>query len=348
MLEVTELTKYYGDLLAVNELSFRIEHGEFGTLLGPSGSGKSTTLHMIAGMIEPTSGEIRLRDEDVTDVPPDERNIGMVFQQTSLFPHMTVRENIAYGLEMHGVDDDEIDGTVHEFLELVQMSGYEDQHPSELSGGQQRRISLARALAYEPDILLLDEPLTGLDRVLREEMREEIKRIQRDIDVTTLLVTHDQEEALSMSDRIVTLDNGKKMQEGTPRELYESPANEFVAEFVGKSTKFTGRVSDDPALVDVGEATIRIDGSASLSAGTEVSVYVRPEDLDLVTGDDAVENAFRATVTRVANVGNHSEVELQLEDGTPLLAEVDRFPDIHSGDDVTVGFRAEDVIVIES
>lgn len=344
MLEVDGLTKYYDDLLAVDDLSFSVDEGDFATLLGPSGCGKSTTLHTIAGLIEPTEGTIRLRGEDVTDRQPDERNIGMVFQSSALFPHMTVKENIAYGLKMHGMDD-EIDERLSEYLGLVEMAGYEDHLTTELSGGQQRRVSIARALAYEPDILLLDEPLTGLDRVLREQIRDEIKQIQREINVTTLFVTHDQEEALSLSDQVIVLNDGRKEQEGDPESLYERPANSFVAEFIGKSSRFTGNIDErDPSLVRNGIATFVIDPDRSIESD-EVTLYVRPEDVVLEPAG-RYENEFEATVSHVANVGSHSEIELELEDGTPVVVESDRFPDLSVGDTATVGFDPRDVIVL--
>lgn len=343
MLEIDGLTKYYGDLLAVDDLSFSVDEGEFVTLLGPSGCGKSTTLHTIAGLIEPSEGTISLRGEDVTALPPDQRNIGMVFQNSALFPHMTVAENIAYGLKMHGLDD--IDRRVSEYLGLVQMSGYEDHLTTELSGGQQRRISIARALAYEPDILLLDEPLTGLDRVLREEIRNEIKKIQREINVTTLFVTHDQEEALSLSNQIIVLNNGQKEQEGSPEALYEQPANSFVAEFIGKSSKFTGRIDErDPSIVQNGSLTFVVDSDPQLETD-DATLYVRPEDID-IEPNGSYENTFDGTVSHIADVGSHSEVQLELTDGSTVLVEAERFPDFEVGDTTTIGFRPKDVIAL--
>lgn len=344
MLEIDGLTKYYDDLLAVDDLSFSIDEGDFATLLGPSGCGKSTTLHMIAGLIEPSEGNILLRGDDVTHLQPDERNIGMVFQNSALFPHMSVKENISYGLKMHGMGD-EIDQRVSEYLGLVEMAGYEDHLSTELSGGQQRRVSIARALAYEPDILLLDEPLTGLDRVLREQIRGEIKQIQREINVTTLFVTHDQEEALSLSDQVIVLNEGRKEQEGHPEALYERPANSFVAEFIGKSSQFTGSVDEsDPSIVRNGASTFVIDSSSAANPG-EVTLYVRPEDV-VLEPTNGYENEFEGTVSHIANVGSHSEIELELEDGTPVLVESDRFPDLSVGDAASIGFRPEDVIVL--
>jgi ABC-type Fe3+/spermidine/putrescine transport system ATPase subunit len=347
MLEVRGFTKYYGDLCAVEDLSFRIEEGEFVTLLGPSGCGKSTTLHAIAGLVEPTEGRIYLRGDDVTDLPPEKRNIGMAFQSTALFPHMTVRENIAYGLKMHGYEKADVADRVEESLELVDMPEHGQHKPGELSGGQQQRVSLARALAYEPDILLLDEPLTGLDRVLREEMRGWLNRIQREVGVTTLYVTHDQEDALSMSDTVVVLNDGRDQQIDSPERIYESPANSFVAEFVGKSTQFTGEVTHEngQAVVYNQDKPIELDG-AQFDDGTAVSLYVRPEDLEVSHEPVGTQNELRGTVTDVANLGNRAEVSVELGDGSTALAHTKRFPDFSVGDDVYVRFDSRQVIVL--
>ncbi|WP_324662901.1 ABC transporter ATP-binding protein [Haloarcula sediminis] len=347
MLEVENLTKYYGDLCAVNDLSFRVEEGELVTLLGPSGCGKSTTLHSIAGLVEPTEGHIRLREKDVTDLPPEKRNIGMAFQSTALFPHMTVRENIAYGLQMHGNTSDDIETRVDESLDLVDMPDHGDHKPGELSGGQQQRVSLARALAYEPDILLLDEPLTGLDRVLREEMRGWLNRIQREVGVTTLYVTHDQEDALSMSDRVIVLDDGHDQQIGSPERIYESPANPFVAEFIGKSTQFDGTVTheDGRAVVYNDSKAITLPDSA-IEGDKSVSLYVRPEDIKVHSEPTDSENEFSGTVRSIANLGNRAEITVEFEDGLTALAHTTRFPDITVGDKVFLRFPADRVIVL--
>lgn len=359
MLEVKGLTKYYNELVAVNDVSFRIDEGEFVTLLGPSGCGKTTLLHMIAGLREPTDGQVTLRGEDVTDLPPEERNIGMAFQSTALFPHMTVRENIAYGLRMHGYGQEERDARVQEFLELVDMPDHGDHRPGELSGGQQQRVSLARALAYEPDILLLDEPLTGLDRVLREEMREWLMTLQRELGVTSLYVTHDQEDALSMSDKVVVLNSGTIQQVDRPQVVYERPANAFVAEFVGKSTQFTGSVTNDEPrpLVDTGNTRVVLSENSETRNGEAAELYVRPEDVQVesakATADGGAtlaaateENAFPGTVEKVANLGNRTEVTVSLESGQTALASTDRFPNIDMGDAVIVTFDPESVIVL--
>lgn len=344
MLEIRNLTKYYGDHLAVENLSFEIKKGDFVTLLGPSGCGKSTTLKSIAGLIEPTEGKVILRGDDVTPLPPEKRNIGMVFQDSALFPHMTVRENIEYGLKMHDITNN-IDKRVDKYLNLVEMDGYGDDYPEELSGGQQRRISIARSLAYEPDMLLLDEPLTGLDRVLREQIRDEIKQIQRETNVTTLFVTHDQEEALSLSDKVIVLNDGKKEQEGHPRLLYEDPESQFVASFVGKSTSFTGTPSnDDPSIIHNGSLSLVASGDHDPNADN-VNVYIRPEDI-ILAPDEKCTNRFSGTVQHISNVGSHSEVEVKLKNGKSILVESGRFPDVTVGDKVDVGFNEEDVIVL--
>jgi len=352
MLEVENLTKHYGDLLAVDDLSFRIDEGEFGTLLGPSGCGKSTTLHTIAGLIEPSEGSIVLRGDDVTDQSPDERDIGMVFQSSATFPHMTVGENIKYGLKMNGFEPDEMDARINRYLELVQMGGYREHGPTELSGGQERRVSIARALAYEPDILLLDEPLTGLDRVLREELRNEIKRIQREVDVTTLYVTHDQEEALSMSDTILVLDDGEKQQEGGPKEIYDRPANSFVATFVGKSTTIEGTArGGEPPAVDTPLGSIRVGPDALDAFGTDdpVRLYVRPEDIGFADADSARTdgtNAIAGTVSSVEYLGTYSEIVVEMSDGTGAVAHTSTSDDVVVGEDVTLGFAPSNVIVL--
>lgn len=347
MLEVKTFTKYYGDLCAVKDLSFHIEEGEFVTLLGPSGCGKSTTLHAIAGLIEPTDGRILLRGDDVTALPPEKRNIGMAFQSTALFPHMTVRENIAYGLKMHGYSKSDTEERVEESLQLVDMPDHGDHKPGELSGGQQQRVSLARSLAYEPDILLLDEPLTGLDRVLREEMRSWLNRIQREVGVTTLYVTHDQEDALSMSDKVVVLNDGRAQQIASPEQIYETPANPFVAEFVGKSTQFDGTVTYEDGRAVVHNASKAITLSESGIEGSQsVSLYVRPEDIEVGPEATGAENEFLGTVADIANLGNRAEMSVDLKDGSTALAHTTRFPDIGVGDDVHLRFPAERVIVL--
>jgi ABC-type Fe3+/spermidine/putrescine transport system ATPase subunit len=349
MLEVENLTKFYGDLLAVNDLSFKIEEGEFGTLLGPSGCGKSTTLRTIAGLVEPTEGGIYLRGDDVTGQPPNERNIGLVFQDSATFPHMTVEENIEYGLKMNGFGPDEREEQITKYLDLVQISEYRDHRPTELSGGQERRVSIARALAYEPDILLLDEPLTGLDRVLRQDLRNEIKQIQREVEVTTLYVTHDQEEALSMSDKILVLDDGEKQQEGSPTEIYDDPSNRFVANFVGKSTRLPGTVtSRDPPRIDTEVGRVPTDAASldSFDVGEDVEVFLRPEDLSL--NPDAGDEALQGAVTNVEYLGTYSEALIDIGEGIRAVLHTSTSANIAIGDEVALTFDPSNVIVLEA
>lgn len=351
MLEVENFTKYYGEHLAVEDLSFKIEDGEFGTLLGPSGCGKSTTLHTIAGLIEPTEGTVLLRGEDVTHQSPDERNIGLVFQNSATFPHMTVGQNIAYGLKMHDFDPDEVGDRISSYLDLVQMSEHRDKKPTQLSGGQERRVSIARALAYEPDILLLDEPLTGLDRVLRQELRNEIRTIQREVEVTTLYVTHDQEEALSMSDRIIVLNDGRKQQEGTPREIYDNPRNRFIADFIGKSTKIHGAVASQPnpsIETEIGAIHVDRDTLAPFDTGQNVIAYVRPEHIQLSNGDTTDANTIEGVVSNVEYLGTYMELEVDIGEGIEAIVHTNTSHNVSRGDELTLTFDPADITVLEA
>lgn len=235
-LYIEEVVKKFGDFIAVNGISLEIEEGEFFTLLGPSGCGKTTLLRMIAGFNSVDGGVIRFKDKILNNIPAHRRNIGMVFQNYAIFPHMSVFNNVAYGLKARKVSKEEIEKRVTEVLDLVQMGEYKDRQPSKLSGGQQQRIALARAIVIKPDILLMDEPLSNLDAKLRIDMREVIKKIQNNLNITTVYVTHDQEEALAISDRIAVMNGGRIQQIGTPREIYQKPGNTFVADFIGTST----------------------------------------------------------------------------------------------------------------
>ncbi|MEF8883254.1 MAG: ABC transporter ATP-binding protein, partial [Halapricum sp.] len=249
-LELDGLTHCYGDEVAVEDVSFGIDAGEIVGLLGPSGCGKTTIVQAIAGHVNPTDGGVRLRGRDVTDNPPETRDVGIVFQEPTLFPHMTVEENVAYGLKPQDIDPAERSETVERYLELVSLGDQREAFPSALSGGQKRRVELARALAPEPDLLLLDEPLSALDRALRERLRKEIARIQRETGVATLYVTHDQETAMGLADRLVVVTEGQVAGVGEPRDLYESPSSPFVAAFLGGSNRL-------PVTVDAnGEFTV--------------------------------------------------------------------------------------------
>lgn len=354
ILEVKNLTKNYGDLVAVDDVSFGINRGDFVTLLGPSGCGKSTILHTIAGFIDPSEGSVSLRGEDVTGRPPNKRNIGMSFQNTALFPHMTVRENISYGLRMRNYGGESYEDRVDEILELIDLPDHGEHKPSELSGGQQQRVSLGRAIAFEPDILLLDEPLTGLDRVLREDMRSWLKHMQDKTGVTMLYVTHDQADALSMSDKVIVLKDGRKQQEADPKTIYEQPANSFVAEFVGKSTQFEGiaKRNGETVEIETSNSTIEVNYDGHQLFGDQgkksrVSVYVRPEDIRISTGENTNgPNSFKGTVNEILDMGDRSEVSVAVEELGDVLVYTDRFPGIGEGDEIDIEIPNEKVILI--
>src|SRR6476660_4541232 len=241
-LEIDRVTKRYGDVYAVRDFTLDVADGEFVVFLGPSGCGKTTTLRVIAGFAEPTSGAVRLGERDITYLPPWKRNAGLVFQSYALFPHLTVAENVAFGLAMRKVAKSEMGDRIKEALRLVQLGQFGERLPRQLSGGQQQRVALARALVFRPDALLLDEPLSNLDAKLRQEVRVEIRELQRKLGLTTVMVTHDQEEALTMADRLVVMNDGTVHQVGTQRDLYERPADRFVAGFVGRTTFLAGTV----------------------------------------------------------------------------------------------------------
>src|SRR5579883_3315700 len=240
-LDIDRLVKRNGDFYALKDVSLSVADGEFLVLLGPSGCGKTTTLRMVAGFIEPTDGEVKLGGNNVTLLPPWKRNTGMVFQSYALFPHLTVAQNVAFGLEMRKLPKADIDKRVEEALALVRLAGFGARLPRQLSGGQQQRVALARALAIRPDVLLLDEPLSNLDAKLRHDVRQEIRALQQMLKLTTVLVTHDQEEAMSLGDRLVVMNGGRVQQIGTPPELYRRPANLFVASFIGSGSILRGR-----------------------------------------------------------------------------------------------------------
>jgi putative spermidine/putrescine transport system ATP-binding protein len=283
-LELRNLCKAFGEHIAVDRISLKVTPGEFVSLLGPSGSGKTTTLMMIAGFVLPDHGHVLVDGVDVTMLPAHRRNLGMVYQNYALFPHMTVAGNVAFPLEMRGVKRAEAEQRVRQALNLVQLPEKGDQFPRQLSGGQQQRVALARALIFEPPILLMDEPLGALDKKLRSDMQQEIKALQRRLGLTTIYVTHDQEEALSMSDRVVVMRAGKLLQVANPTELYDRPANAFVAEFIGAANLLSALVvftGSTTAVRTTGGLTFDISTSG-LTAGTAVSVVLRPERIRLL------------------------------------------------------------------
>jgi iron(III) transport system ATP-binding protein len=322
---VSQLSKVFGEVPVLNDITFTIEDGEFFTLLGPSGCGKSTTLNCIAGLEDPTSGSITVGTTPFVDtarklnVPPEERNLGMVFQSYALWPHMTIEQNLAMPLNIRRVPRAEKSQRIHEVLDKVGLAHLRDRYPHQLSGGQQQRVALARALVYSPGVLLLDEPLSNLDAKLREQARAWLKRLQVDLGITTVYVTHDQDEALSLSDRIAVMFDGHMAQIGTPTEVYQRPASAHVAAFVGSCNFLIGRVVTPSAT----SATVRLDSSGmivavatptAVKAGDEVTIAIRPERLTITPKDATATgaNVLDTVVLTRAYVGNRYEYGLKL------------------------------------
>lgn len=305
-LTLDNLTKRFGDFAAVDALSLTIDKGEFVSLLGPSGCGKTTTLQMIAGLHEPNAGRIHLEGQDITDVPPNKRGLGIVFQSYALFPHMTAADNVGFGLEMRGVNGAERTDRIERALDQVKLAPFADRYPKELSGGQRQRVALARALVIEPPMLLLDEPLSNLDAKLREEMQLELRLLQQNIGVTTILVTHDQSEALSMSDRVVVMNEGREVQTASPFAMYEAPADAFVSDFVGKTNLFIGQVSHagqgDEVVVNINEVAIKGLGS-KMAQGDYAAISIRPEKITIHQSN--IEPGLDATIDASIFHGSH-------------------------------------------
>lgn len=314
--ELFDVTKTFGDVEAVDHVTLKIERGKFYSLLGPSGCGKTTTLRMIAGFQDPTSGEIRIRGVNVVGQPPFKRPVNTVFQSYALFPHMTVAQNIAFGLEMKRVGTSEIQKRVSDALAMVRLPGTEKRYPKQLSGGQQQRVALARALVNRPQVLLLDEPLSALDRKLRQEMQLELKTLQREVGITFIYVTHDQEEALSMSDFIAVMNAGRVLQLDTPATVYERPTSRFVANFIGETNFLNGTVLHQAgarATVDCEGITVQADSSLSLKPNTPVTVAVRPENIVLTRECPPAEpNCFSVRITDLVYIGNDTRFLLRL------------------------------------
>ncbi|TYT60415.1 ABC transporter ATP-binding protein [Natrialba swarupiae] len=348
------VTKRFADVVAVDDVSFSIEEQEFLTLLGPSGAGKSTLLELIAGFIQPSEGEIYIDDEPISTKAPYERSIGMVFQGMALFPHMTVHENIAFPLKMRRFDSNIIDGRVEEMLDLVELPGYQDRKPNELSGGQRQRIAIARALAFEPELLLLDEPLSSLDKKLRDTMREELLRIHEETDVTTIHVTHNQEEALTMADRIAVVNEGHIEQLSTTQELYSEPQTPFIADFVGDSNMFNGTitgVNGDVAAVNLGtnEFTTECPTTDSVSVDSTVDVAIRYEDVHVSTSGLNVDNVYSGTVHQTIFRGDQVLYAVELDDGSDQIVRSTSAYNrdvqmIDRGDEVQIGWNRSDVM----
>jgi spermidine/putrescine transport system ATP-binding protein len=320
-IELVDVTKTYGDAIALDGLNLRIDSGEFFCLLGPSGCGKTTTLNLIGGFIPLTSGELRIEGRVVNDLPPHRRSVNTVFQNYALFPHMTVAENVAFGLRMEGLDGGGIATRVDEYLELVGLGTYHDRYPTQLSGGQAQRVALARALAKRPAVLLLDEPLGALDLKLRKQMQVELARIHRQVGTTFVFVTHDQEEALSMATRIAVMSGGKVRQIGSPREIYLRPVDRFVADFIGESNFLDGTLTNGggaPAF-KLPDGTILPAGASTSPQQGPVKLMVRPESVSIGTSapDRGTPRAVvKGRTSNVAFMGSHTRITVQTDAGT--------------------------------
>jgi iron(III) transport system ATP-binding protein len=352
--QVQGIVKRFGDMPAIDGISLEVRPGELFTLVGPSGCGKTTLLRIIAGLLDQDVGSVLFNEDRMDDVPPYLRNIGVVFQSYAIFPHLTVGENIAYGLKARRVSPDRITAKVAEASHLVQLEGLLDRMPSQLSGGQQQRVVLARALVIEPRLLLMDEPLSNLDAKLRVQIRSLIRAVQRELQITTIYVTHDQEEALAISDTIAVMDRGRVLQVGKPWELYLKPANRFVADFIGTMNVFRGRVEEGAA----GDLRALVTGfgqrwqvPAAGAPGASISVGVRPESLALEPGAHAGEawNSLTGTVTEAAYLGAVVRYEVRVADGLTVTADIHN-PDFAAirlvGDRVTLWFAASRAVLL--
>jgi len=322
--ELRSVVKRFGKLVAVEKLNLSIEEGSFVTLLGPSGCGKTTILRMIAGLESPTEGEIYIQGRLVNDIPVHKRNIGMIFQNYALFPHKNIYDNVAFGLKYKGVAKEEIKKKVKQVLEMVRLPGVEKRMPSQLSGGQQQRIALARAIVMEPVVLLMDEPLSALDENLREDMRREVANLQKVLGITTIFVTHDQREALSMSDRIVVMKDGVVQQVGKPEEVYNSPANYFVADFLGHSNFFSGKVVETKDLqvrVRLNEGSeVLVQHKGQLNPGEAIQLVVRAEKFEILPYDakqlNGNINCFKGTIAERSYMGGEVNYFVEIGEGS--------------------------------
>jgi len=320
-LVLSRLTKRYPNQIAVDALDLEVEAGEFLTLLGPSGSGKTSTLMMVAGFTSPSDGDIRLNGRSIAGLAPERRNIGVVFQNYALFPHMNVAENVGFPLKMRGQPRAVIEEKVRGALRLVRLDGFEARLPKQLSGGQQQRVAFARALVFDPDLLLMDEPLGALDKNLREQMKFELKRIHAQLGVTVLYVTHDQEEALTMSDRVALMNDGAIAQLGTAHDLYERPATRFVAEFIGESNVIEGTMETAAIFVSASDLRFTVAGSANAAAGQRAILVVRPEKLAL-TRQSPDDYSFRGQVRGRVYVGDFTRYRVEVSEHLVLTVKI--------------------------
>tara|TARA_Y100000590_G_scaffold396676_1_gene477573 strand:- start:52 stop:1140 length:1089 start_codon:yes stop_codon:yes gene_type:complete len=339
---------YDGKVLVVKDLNLDISEGEFITMLGPSGSGKTTCLMMLAGFETPTNGEIYLDSNPISNIPPHKRGIGMVFQNYALFPHMTVYENLAFPLRVRKVPKDETDKKIDKALSMVSLTGFEHRMPAQLSGGQQQRVAVARALVFDPSVVLMDEPLGALDKNLRESMQYEIKHIHESIGVTVVYVTHDQGEALTMSNRIAVFNDGKVQQLSSPDELYEKPVNSFVAEFIGENNTFSGTVTE----ISSDKCKVKLNSGPEIVAnpirvktkGENTIVSLRPERA-IIDPENQMDNKHKGKIEEVIYHGDHTRVRLNLLGNSEFILKVPNSSeriDIKEGNELVVGWNSQD------
>jgi len=345
---------YDGKVLVVKDLNLDIAEGEFITMLGPSGSGKTTCLMMLAGFETPTNGEIYLDKNPISNIPPHKRGIGMVFQNYALFPHMTVYENLAFPLRVRKISKEDADKKIDKALSMVSLTGFEHRMPGQLSGGQQQRVAVARALVFDPAVVLMDEPLGALDKNLRESMQYEIKHIHESIGVTVVYVTHDQGEALTMSNRIAVFNDGKVQQLSSPDKLYEEPVNSFVAEFIGENNRFSGQVTD----ISKDKCKVKLDDGSEILAnpitvksnGEKTIVSLRPERA-LINTQDKMENNFKGKIEEVIYHGDHTRVRLNLLGNKDFILKVPNSTanmDIKVGNQINVSWNSLDARALDS
>ena len=344
---------YDGNVLVVKNLNLNISKGEFVTMLGPSGSGKTTTLMMLAGFETPTNGEIFLQSKPISKIPPYEREIGMVFQNYALFPHMTVQENLSFPLEVRKISKSDIQDKVKKALDMVELGDFGTRFPAQLSGGQQQRVALSRALVFEPRLVLMDEPLGALDKNLREQMQYEIKHIHERIEITVVYVTHDQSEALTMSNRIAVFDDGVVQQLSTPDILYEKPENSFVAQFIGENNRMTGTVKQ----INGEFCTVDIDGGGSVQAlkvnvnkvGDKTQLSVRPERVSIKSNKDQLINKFTGNVKELIYLGDHIRARLDVCGNDEFIVKIPNEGnfDLQEGSKIAVSWDPKDIRALD-
>jgi putative spermidine/putrescine transport system ATP-binding protein len=349
-LELSKLTKRHANFIAVDSVDLSVASGEFLTLLGPSGSGKTTTLMMVAGFTTPSGGDIQLNGSSIAKLAPEQRNIGVVFQNYALFPHMTVHENVGFPLKMRRLPKATINDKVHSAMQLVRLQGLGERLPRQLSGGQQQRVAIARALVFEPDLLLMDEPLGALDKNLRGQMQFELKRLHHELGVTVVYVTHDQEEALTMSDRIALMNKGVIEQLGTARELYERPANRFVAEFIGESNLIEGRLVERGCFMTDGGVRFSVRSDGDLREGEPGLLVARPEKFFLAP-PSSPDPGIVGRISEHVYVGDFTRYRVAIHGGLSLVVKVQNHRgalQCEAGDEVRIVLNPEDARVLNN